>query len=921
MLDFYNDITAQIGYNPQNNKFAFQRQAIGAHDYIDIDTVTTAQTASNSIYVSYTTGNDSTGTGLYAAPYKTILKGCNSCTSTKIYVVILDSTLYAEDLSDLDNSYFSGLFAYDSSTPKLSLRTLDYTESDANTIFVASSTSTTGADGTRANPYATIAEARAACNAGHQNIMIDDSEIYTEAGWEFTGNVKNLRAKIGEKPTVMIDGCPVGQLNAATYEKLLDSTEIFDNVDDYRVLSNVCSVLPNDNICVARLYNSKSSFKIIDSSGEDVLSEIIVCDDSDTHPPMCFVLSNGNILISFWDDVASRRYIKIYDTTGAIIIDDIEITTDDYDIYILPLPGKFAVLYTIGSPDGYIKIYNNNGTVSISAVRIDSTANIINVLSIALLTNNNICIAYREYFSAGTLYYNKFIIVDQNLNLIVSAVTLSPGYTLASESIFICSGIGQFIIIYPYMDSPHFRVYYHIYDNSGSVVKSKTDIGSISEHGAIAAISTSFNSYFVSILETGSYGVFYNIDSMGNIIDNGISFHDPTVSGEYWNFSSAKLSNGSIILYFNDADSVKSYMQIWNPITFNYFKISVDSIINGIDFDIDNYNLLKYFINGNSASLNISYCTFRDSVIPNIDSYIIYSDDEVNVDHCQINDGDIGIYAATTASIIKNNLFYRLASGYACHIDGTAATGPTIEFSHNTVFDCYGGLRLENNGGSELVKNNIFHENDIYDVNAETAITMTYSLYTGNLNNVTSGASVIKANPLFINEGAIDPDDIDLQIKLRLLGYPADSPAYQLADDTTPDRDAGAWDIIPIGSATTWTYFTFEKPAKGIDLKYEPIGALINKRKDGSIKTGFDDLLEIIEFTFEGIRNAEFNNFLLMVACKKSQIKLYPDFITNPTHFNLYEIIYETFSASAAHYKLTRTGRQKFIISFGRAYE
>ena len=70
-------------------------------------------------------------------------------------------------------------------TDSMTLRSLGYTPTDANSIFVAKTGNDDTGTGTQANPVASINKAITICDADHQKVVILDSETYTENSFEF----------------------------------------------------------------------------------------------------------------------------------------------------------------------------------------------------------------------------------------------------------------------------------------------------------------------------------------------------------------------------------------------------------------------------------------------------------------------------------------------------------------------------------------------------------------------------------------------------------------------------------------------------------------------------------------------------------------------------------------------------------------
>jgi hypothetical protein len=890
MLNYHNDRNFKIEYNPQNNKTSFYRQWVGAQDYIEITLASFVYSDSNSIFVSDTSGDDTSGDGTQSNPYKTILKGCNSCTSSKIYVVVIDSVLYSEDLSTLNNNYFTGLYCAGGSTsssgssgatyayPRLSLRTLDYTPSDSNTIYVSKAGNDTNS-GTSAAPKLTLAGASAACTAAKQSILIADSGTYTEAGFEFTGNIKNLRAALGQKPTVSLSF----NKDFFTADQEETATQIIADGPFYKNAG--CCHLSDGKIIIAFTATGPNADFIVYNSDYTLYSAYSIV-QSNAHGTDCEALSNDNILFVYADNADSLKgKFQIIDYDGNVIKTATTFTTRTVSAASYLNGPRVTVLKEFG-PDGqdyalftYVDTSDNKGRFMVMDMSDYSTVQAESVFNDAGTEGQGCCVSTDNNYVAITYEQTsdstgKYLVLDtSDWSESVSETQFSTGVMLTD-----CCYLKNGLLCIHYADNPN----------------------------------------------TGSQGTDFLI--INPLTDTTIK-SATSIEAHESHVGVTTLLNGDIYFLYGDwagiGDIDGLYYQTYRPDQY-LLKVSTDAIFNGIVFNASSKEYMSKYINGNSADIDISHCTFDEieSDTTNQEAWCIYSNHEVNADHCSMHDGQKGVYTESNTSIIEDNQFYRLDKGYSVHVKGTASILGDITIEHNTFFNNYAALRLENNGGTyEVVKNNIFHDNNVYDINADTSQSFTNSTYTGTLNNASAGASVIKANPLFINEGALDEDDTDLQLKLRVFGYPADSPAYLLGDETSPDRDSGAWDVFPIGAITTWTSITIEKPSTGIKLKYEFIGNIITRKKDGDIETDYDDVMELIEIDFEGIRNSEWDDLMDMLTCGNNEIRLYPDPDTYPDSFNLYKIIYQNVEAGVKQFRLSRTGKQKFLISMARAYE
>jgi parallel beta-helix repeat protein len=373
---------------------------------------------------------------------------------------------------------------------------------------------------------------------------------------------------------------------------------------------------------------------------------------------------------------------------------------------------------------------------------------------------------------------------------------------------------------------------------------------------------------------------------------------------DYTRFNSvAVLQNGNWVCCYNNNTTDFGEFVIWKPYS-SGVNISIASEINGVILDAEKQCNIDKIIKIDSAKLTFKWSTAKNTVniIPSFIPYGINGNNEIDVYNCNISDNGGGICLSANKVQIHDSLIYWNAKAAAIQITGAAAVSGDITIEHNTIFDNERGIKLiANNGTNEILKNNIFHDNDVYAIDAAVAVIYSYSVNTDPVNNATAGSLVLLMNPLFKNEGADVPADVDLMLKNVIVGYPATSPAYLLADDS---RDAGAYNVSYIGSITSWTSFTMEKPVE-IPVSYPPVGAVKTINRDGSISTSKSGFSKLLTFPWEGVRNADFANLLLMGTCDESLVRIYLDPVTFPYAYELFYLIYSTIDGSPKAFRLT----------------
>lgn len=920
MLEFHNDRYCTIEYDPQSQKYAFQKNVIGPEAAIDIDEETYTPTDVNSIFVDSDTGAD-VNAGTEASPKLTLLASINACTSTKTKVLVLNTALYAEELDSFDNANFEGFYAASGETPTYTTIVLGYTPADANTIYVSADTGSPGATGAFADPFDTITEATTAVDAVKTSLLILDSATYTETAIEFTGNFKNLYAALGQNPTFQ-PTIVEGNIDYTASAEQVSDTEFTDDLGS--LWSGSAGTLSNGNSVLAWCdgtlsSNRKTNFAIYNSEGGVVKAATEIDSTAPCDIARISIRSDDSFVVVWGGETTPQiGYFAIYDSSGVSVKTKTQFTADIVECDVSVMSNDYFVISYSDNADGdkmKFVIYDNDGIIDTAAATVDSS----NCLSccVEVIDSDEFVISWLDvgnsltemavYNSAGALQHGP--------------ITVQAGSAAASRPCCKNNSDNEIIITWNILNFQYVEVY------NDSLV---------SQHGPTTFDTNNAAFADVVIMPDDNIIISWN-DIYGEATSNYAIYDKNLVNKKAktaiyaaagLDCSTTKLNSDNFVQFYQSpATGDPGYFSIITPYTYSGLLVSTNAIINGITIDCNDYNLLSQGILGNSSTISAKWLEIKDLSNPAdfnaaIGGWAIEADDALVFTNCSIHDNLGGVYNQEDSFLPTDCLIYRNSPGYGLHIDGTAAGSGDITIDHCTIFANKYGLRLENNGGTnEIVKNSIFYDNDVYGINADVAMVYTYCLNTDTNNNASSSTGAQKANPLFINEGELVPADTDLQIKLLLLGYPANSPAYLLADDTTPDRDAGAWNVTVIGSATTWTSFRLEKPGDGIQPKHIPSGETETDRKDGSTGSDVEAWKEKWDLDFKkGIRNSEYDNIMLMMTCGNSQIRFYPDDTTNPNDYNVYNLIYGTIEAGAEHYKLTETGRQRLTISFERAY-
>jgi hypothetical protein len=468
--------------------------------------------------------------------------------------------------------------------------------------------------------------------------------------------------------------------------------------------------------------------------------------------------------------------------------------------------------------------FNDDGLVTETITPHEFSANNSSYIATGVFSNDNFVVVYYDATSTDL----KFIIYN-SAGTIVKAETVITADISSFASVGVMSDDNFVVAFY---DSTTTAGRFIIYNSAGTVVKALTNFTTNVINDLDLNVMNNDNFIIAYRDHTDAdKGKFVIYDSAGTVVKTITEFTSNVPT--YINIG--VLSNDNFIIAYSDQTASNKGRFIFSHQIIQYaMAVSTAATLTGIRFDGDNlYYLAKMF--SGTAKLTAKYCDIYGVTNPadTADAWPIYSTSEVDAQNNKIYDNGCGIYSDESTSTIKNNLLYWNTKGYALHIKGA---GAGINIQHNTVVFNYGGIKLESNNGAEVVKNNICYGNDVYDYYADTLLTITYGISTGNRNLITMGTGMYEINPMFMDEGDLDPDDVDWHLQDISAGDSVSSIALNLGDDTAPDRDAGAYNTFLIGLGQTWSTFTTLKPVKVV-LIDDPVGAARNVGDDGTIST------------------------------------------------------------------------------------
>lgn len=860
MINLTPDTSIKIEWNPTGNKYAFAVNAVGAHAGVVLTEPDYTDTDANTIYVSASTGADGNA-GTFAAPKATLLAAINACTEVKTRVVILDSSTYIGELH-FSNAHFQRMFKETGQTPIVSLRDLGFTPADANSIFVKKTGSDANA-GTMAAPKLTLTGATGALSvmdATHQNCVFLDSGTYDEEGFEITGNKLNFYAYYGCAPVLNMSK------NYDQIEYTAVKAETTYTSDTDAAMGRPINI--NNNAIMflwTYLPGGGGKYCVINSTTYATIKATTIFNSDLTDYIEGLQLQTNNILISYKDSThGGQRYIMLSDVDYSVVTTETVIPGTSYvhDAWCQQSSGNIIAFGRNGTT-GYYKVLSSAMTLITDFTAFgDVGANA--HISCSLFDNNDILVAYRD----GVDGKGKYLILSGTDFSIIKAETVFADFNI--RGYFSASVLDDGNMLFCYCKVADGKPYRKLISSS--------------DYSELLA------EYKVSDVVTTAAGGCFAV----NI-------------------------NSDIFLTYD----VKPYFVYAGYLVFRNlyqtFLVSASSIWNGITLTTDTPDYLNKVFDL-SQNLFLSWCTIHGFEAPQTDliTYTAHGSFKVDTNNCDIHDNDAGYYLTTNAVTIEDSLFYRLGKDYAIYINGAAAALGNITLEHLSIYNNYRGIRLENNNGAnEVVKNCIFSANNNFGLQAETTMTLTYAILLDAISGVTKGTGVVLANPLYVNDGLVDEDDTDLHIKLKILGYITNSPAYNGADDS---RDLGAYWCEYVGEQTTWSSMTLTKP-EVIPTKREYSGAVNVQLADGSYDSYKESQSELLELKWKGVSNADYDNVDELWCCDNNSIRLYPNPTTDSATYYNFTLLRQPMNAGVEHWLIDSVAKQDVSLFLARTYE
>lgn len=780
----------------------------------------------------------------------------------------------------------------------------DYTPTDLNTVFVSSSDGDddTG-DGSELNPVASLPKADELCidNDIH-NVLIQDSGKYVLPSFTFTAlGMHKIYASKGNTPKIVPKVVSLDSLNSiksetkflawdAFYGGAFEFTDeevllAYGTVNSYYIRKvssdgtlgsfvtlavgasayprGGIAITPNKYIIYAYYIGTNSYCGVLKSDlSQHVAGTLIM---NGVFARALKGLSNGHVVLLGNNSNGLYMSIFVGETLEAVTPVAIKINSIDYTDPNAPrgfiIEGPSQIYICCGSK---ISEYTKSGAFVESYDM--QTGSIIT--SAVMMYNGNIMLGLDTSGSYYTLCVSVFDCEEKEV-IYTSDVIDSNGspYKLlqTSQQPATLTRDGKIILAYHKQASTNanFEIKHIIVDESGNLIyMSPADfkLGALEKNVAVFGNNRYIFTYRL-LSDSDIYYQIFKYETLSSKSETNIELHGITLSSEDDDFMSE-------LIMIVSSDIKMRWCSVVNSESRHYW-VKTCAIIGSGDCDIEN------------------------SLFDNIDAGIATAG-EVLISKCQ---------------------FISVKKDYAIKVTG--ATGLS-EIKNCDFVSVYGGIRAISNG-IITIKNSIFLRAALAAIHADNNIPFDHSTVFGPVIGATPGLWVFNINPMYINDGSVNPSLRNLNLRNRVLGYAVDSAALYLGDD---GKNAGSLDIEYTGDDTSWTEILVDKDKQGITVKYIPIGEVKTERKDGSISSYKDSFSEQVIIHWRAISNSDFDKLMIMLKSASPRIRVYFQPITNPLLFDEYSIVYEPVAGSPKDsVALSRTGKAGVEITLQRASE
>lgn len=740
-------------------------------------------------------------------------------------------------------------------TASTTLRTLDFTPSDDNSVFVSKTGSDSGA-GTQADPVLTINKAVSFCTSTKTHVVILDDGTYYEPRIDTPVNAHGIWSAAGKAPALQLGGSP----------DVVKRT-VFSDVDISR-FSPTCCFLNDGNIFISWINSSSARYKVISNYNfSDIRPAQNLPQGTYNDYNRCCLTTDGNILIVGNNDYF-MTYIVLSTTTWQVIYNSGNIEGAYSRVKPVLLDSGNILLYHYfadGTNNGSYYSIINGSTYALGA---RTAMGAINTLPIDVIINSDGALCFAWIYS-NAVYFRRYT---------QSVIAIDAGPVLYSASGKLVYGLQRsmdHMVVMYITGAGAGSIYYHVLSNSYSEV------------------------YPLRYVPTGPAGVcIYTGDYPAMAVND---------NGEIiilWEEDDE--DNGICTGYFSMCRTIPAYIFTRGDFAVNGLKITIPAA----EADME-----RLFLQG--GNLTIKYTTVHNIPELSAGNSLAFTLNKgryaFTFQNIFMRKNTLNMLLESDNVTVNQSIFYANRKNSTLEIDGA---GAGISLTKNTFFNNYGAIKISNNDGNEIINNSIFHDNLNYDVNAETALTVNNSISTGlMIVAVLNSANCLQADPRFINDGFVDDEDLNLDIRLRVLGYPCDSPAYRFAAD---GKNAGAIDVLYNYVASTFDSCIIQKPDKFV-IEYRPVGAVKNIMIDGTVNTAKQGQIIAVNAEWKGMLKEDWES-LRDVWLKGKMVRLYPDPITHPEQYRAMRIEFSSIQGSTDYYGLAGDGNQGVKMIFAARY-
>lgn len=892
-ITFHKDNKIKFEFNPTNIYQGVPLNVVGASK--DAPDCGISFNDSNAVFVAKC-GNDITGTGTQSNPVQTISKAITLCVSTKNYIVILDSEEYSEDNVVL-TSYVKGIYSANGQSASITFTNNPQLQHVDNFDIMVQPTKNGNISISGKNFHGVwwLTDGNL-LTLYHTYTFYSQHSLYTFTYYFMVTNPKTSEVI---KNLTTIGSFTVTQ--SVVFDSfILDVVPLPDG-------KFVCAILEGTefNIYVKKYGNAQSNYTV-----EVPTKQIVYVSPVENEAKnIRLVLKNSSTILVL------GTYIEAMTYKGRIVAMEMDyncnITKSLTVLYTgTSIADYYFCLYPYYDTDtGYLYLmfgrwqeieggfYNYNPLFMIINYKNNTVIKTPTVLSANIYYVNaiNSSDPLNPYDSLGIMYHAWNIVKLDNGNFYLQFMDGSNWYVYASTKFIIINPTGTILT-----------------SQTLTTTKSLKDVLNILKlkDGGISFFDTT-SAYADTRLQTKR---FYNDGSTYINTTNKI-------------ISAATYSSPLSILQYEDS----AYLTILWRYNNKLYTAIVSGLLNDCVKMVDNITFYNLTIKNNTidtqkrifkgtGNLTLQYCTLQSkkqrpecAVNHTIGSII----GNVTIQHSVIFHSDEGLIATkVTDCFVEYSLFYFILYGYCLKLSSLAEAN--ILVNHSVFFNTYGGINIDTALISGNIKNSIFHSDALYDINIVNntgTIYLLNSIYTGLITGLESAIDCKLINPLFVNEGAYGVESVDLHLRTVYLGYPQNSPAFQLADDGS---DSGAYIMNYIILPQQRDMIILPKPR--IDITIEPVNPQIVSNKVGQVFTKRDGLQKIYTLTWNSLLLDDYKKLLKMISCKNNSIYFYPDAITNCDFINC-KLIYTSLSASSQWPIQFETGYQNLVIKLGHEFE